>query len=98
MVAQPDSEVPPPDLHAEVRAHLERILTQIHLVELLYLRVVGLHARSMGDLEQARLLAPELERVERELRAAQAELERLGFPVTDVDPDRPPRKRFDPQG
>ena len=82
------------DEHADensARALLEQILIQISLVEVLYLRLVGLEARRLADAELETVLQPEAERIQDELRCARAELERLGSRVRADDraPGRP---------
>ena len=73
------------------RALLEQILIQLNLVEVLYLRLVGLQARRLAHAELETVLQPEVARIQAELRCAQAELERLGCRVRadGLAPERP---------
>lgn len=67
---------PSPD-DDSTRHLLERLLVQLNLVEVLYLRLVRIQARRLAHPEQEELKA-EAVRTEDELRIAQAELEELG--------------------
>ncbi len=70
---------------AELRARLHRMRVQLALVEVLYLRLIGLQARRTADPELETELAPEALLLEEELRTAQAELERLGCSLSWQD-------------
>jgi len=63
---------------AELRTRLHRMRVQLSLVEVLYLRLIGLQARRAADPRLEIELTSEVLGLERELQAAQTELERLG--------------------
>lgn len=62
----------------ELRMQLDRMRIQLVLVEVLYLRLIGLQARRAADPHLEAELASEVAELEQELRAAHDELERLG--------------------
>lgn len=72
---------PSPD-DDSTRHLLERLLVQLNLVEVLYLRLVRIQARRLAHPEQEELKA-EAVRTEDELRIAQADLEELGVRVKE---------------
>lgn len=80
----------PPD-EGTVRERLARLLVQIQLTEVLYLRLVGIEVHRLAGPEQDARLRAESLRLERELRAAQTELERLGRGLRVENDALPPR-------
>jgi hypothetical protein len=75
------------------RVLLERVLAQLQLVEVLYLRLIGLQTRRLAQPELESELLSEARKVEAELRLAQEELELLGCRGTG-EPPRSARPGF----